>query len=104
MESQEGNIYLHTHTYTSFSIFYLLMKKKTKNENFEQSHSAEIHKRGDPSGFLKLQFAAKYQKLEGGPFGDKTIRKKAAHCRNPRVEEETLQSRPVLYLTLKLNK
>ena len=29
-------------------------RKKTKNENFEQSHSAEIHKKGDPLGFLAL--------------------------------------------------
>ena len=28
--------------------------------------SAEKLKRGDPLGFLKLQFAAKYQKLEEG--------------------------------------
>ena len=35
--------------------------KKTKKENFE-SLSAEKLERGDPLGFLKLQFAAKYQK------------------------------------------
>ena len=29
-------------------------RNKTKNENFEQSHSAKIHKRGDPLGFLAL--------------------------------------------------
>ena len=48
----------------------------------KQSHSAEKLERGDPLGFLKLQFAAKYQKnLKGGPFGDKKIRKKVAQCR-----------------------
>ena len=31
-----------------------ICKKKTKNENFEQSHSAEILERGDPLGFLAL--------------------------------------------------
>ena len=37
---------------------------------------------GDPLGFLKLQFAAKYQKnLEGDPLATKKIRKKVAHCR-----------------------
>ena len=30
------------------------------------THSAEKCKRGDPFGFLKLQFVAKYQKFEGG--------------------------------------
>ena len=40
---------------------------------------------GDPLGFLKLQFAAKYQKFEAGPFGDKKTRKKVAQCRkNPK--------------------
>ena len=29
----------------------------------KQSHSAEKLERGDPLGFLKLQFAAKYQKI-----------------------------------------
>ena len=32
----------------------------------KQCHSAEKLERGDPSGFLKFQFAAKYQKIEGG--------------------------------------
>ena len=49
-----------------------------KNEKFERSHSAEKVERGDPLGFLKLQFAAKYQKnLKGEPFGDKKISKKS---------------------------
>ena len=49
---------------------------------FSQSHSAEKLERGDPLGFLKLQFAVKYQKnLKGGPFGDKKFRKKVAQCR-----------------------
>ena len=26
--------------------------------------------KGDPLGFLKLQFVSKYEKMEGGPFGD----------------------------------
>ena len=46
----------------------------------KQSHSAEKLEKGDPLGFLKLQFAANanIKKLEGGPFGDKKIQKKVA--------------------------
>ena len=43
--------------------------EKTKNENFEQPHSAEKCKR-DPLGFFNIHPVAKYQKMEGGPFGD----------------------------------
>ena len=42
----------------------------TKNNHFEKSHNVENCKRGNPLGFLKIQFVAKYQKIEGGPFGD----------------------------------
>ena len=42
-----------------------------------QSHSAEKLERGDPLGFLKLQFAVKYQK---NLKGDKKIQK-VAQCR-----------------------
>ena len=41
-------------------------KKKRKVRILKQSHSAEILKRGDPLGFLALQFAAKYQKTWWG--------------------------------------
>ena len=37
-------------------------KKKRKMRFLKQSHSAEKLERGDPLGFLKLQFAAKYKK------------------------------------------
>ena len=47
----------------------------------KQSHSAEKLERGDPLVFLKLQFAAKYQKTRRGPFGDKKVSKKVAQCR-----------------------
>ena len=36
--------------------------KKRKVRILKQSHSAEELKKGDPLGFLKLQFAAKYFK------------------------------------------
>ena len=57
-----------------------IVERKTKNQKiriFSQSHSAEKLERGDPLGFLKLQFAVKSKTLKGGPFGDKKIRKKA---------------------------
>ena len=38
-------------------------KKKRKMRFLKQSHSAEKLERGDLLGFLKLQFAAKYQKI-----------------------------------------
>ena len=42
----------------------------------KQSRSSEKCKRGDPLGFLKIQFDAKYQnKIEGGNFEGKKIRK-----------------------------
>ena len=40
-------------------------RKKNKNENFEQSHSAEnSEKRGDTLGFFNTLSVAKYQKIE----------------------------------------
>ena len=38
------------------------LSKKTKMRILKQSHSAEKLESGDPLDFLKLQFAAKYQK------------------------------------------
>ena len=44
----------------------------------KQSHSAEKLERGHPLEFLKLQFAAKYEKkLEGGPLATKKFQKKS---------------------------
>ena len=37
--------------------------EKSKIRILSQSHSAEKLERGDPLGFLKLQFAVKYQKI-----------------------------------------
>ena len=37
-----------------------------KNDNFEQSHSAEKSERGDPLGFSNIYYVPKYQKIEGG--------------------------------------
>ena len=68
----------------------------------KQSHCAEKLERGDPLGFLKLQFAAKNQKLEGGPFGDKKKFKKSRTVAK-KFKGGTLWSCPVLYLTLKMS-
>ena len=46
------------------------MQKKTKNENFQQSHSAEKSERRDLLGFFNIRSVAKYQKMKGGIFGD----------------------------------
>ena len=44
----------------------------------KQSHSAEKLERGETSGFLKLQFAAKYQKTGRGTlWRQKKIEKKS---------------------------
>ena len=41
-----------------------------KNDNFEQSHSAEKSERGDPMGFSNIYYVPKHQKkLKGGPCG-----------------------------------
>ena len=47
-----------------------------------QSHSAEKLERGDPLGFLKLQFAVKYQKTSRG---DRLETKKHEKNSNPIV-------------------
>ena len=47
--------------------------KKNKNEIFEQSHSAENCKKGEPLGFFNIYSFAKYQKqLKVGSFRDIT--------------------------------
>ena len=43
-------------------------KKIFLNEIFEQCHSAEKCKRGDPLQFFDIHYVAKYQTNEGGPF------------------------------------
>ena len=56
-------------------------KFSEKNENFQQSHSAEKSERRDPLGFSNIRSVAKYQnKLKGGPFEDiKKFSKKKSH-------------------------
>ena len=46
----------------------------------KQSHSAKKLERGDPLGFWKLQFVAKYQKIRrGDPLETIKISKKKSH-------------------------
>ena len=58
------------------------MKKFPKNffnEIFEQCHSAEKCKRGDPLRFFDIHCVAKHQKkLKEGPFGEKISIQKVA--------------------------
>ena len=55
------------------------IQKKRKMRILKVSQCRKTRK-GDPLGFLKLQFAAKYQKnLKGGPFGDKRKFEKKSH-------------------------
>ena len=57
----------------------LKFSKKNRNDNFEQSHSAEKSER-DPLGFLNIRSVAKYQKeLKREPFGDIKIFRKKCH-------------------------
>ena len=57
------------------------LKTFKKIENFlKQSHSAGKVKRGDPLGFLKLQFAPKYQKTWRGTLWRQKNREKS-QCR-----------------------
>ena len=65
--------------------FEKIVGKKRKMRILKQSHSAEKAERGDPFDFLKIQFVAKYQKIEGGPFGD--ILKKIEKCFEKIVEK-----------------
>ena len=61
------------------------MKKFPKNvfnEIFEQCHSAEKCKRGDPLRFFDIHCVAKHQKkLKGGPFGEKISIQKVSKSR-----------------------
>ena len=73
-----------------------IFEKKRKMRIPKKSLIAKKFKRGDPLGFLKLQFAAKYQnKLERGPFGDKKISKKSRTVPK-KPKRGTLYTHPVL--------
>ena len=44
-----------------FGVFRIIFEIKTKNEKFEQSHSAEKSEKRDPLGFSNIRSVAKYQ-------------------------------------------
>ena len=85
-------------------------KKNKKNENFQQSHTAEKSERRDPMGFFNIRSVAKYQKMKGGIFGDmkknceKSKKKNEKHAQKSLVKGETrthvlLLGRPQKILT-----
>ena len=39
-------------------------------KNLEKSHNAEKTESGDLLGFFNIHSVGKYQKIEGGPFGE----------------------------------
>ena len=43
----------------------------------KKSHNAEKTERGDPLGFFNIHSVGKYQKIEGGPFGEFFSRKQS---------------------------
>ena len=68
-------------------------RKKRKMRIPKKSLIAKKFKRGDPLGFLKLQFAAKYQnKLERGPCGDKKNFEKKSHSAEETEKGDPLHS------------
>ena len=71
------------------------LRKKTKKQNFEVSLLLENLQWGVSLGFLKRQFAAKYQNV-----GRQNIQKSRTVPK--KIQRGTLLSHPVLYLTLKL--
>ena len=81
-------------TYKKYIFFWKNFGKKTKNEIFEQSHSAEKLERGDTLGFLKLQFAAKYQKTWKDPLATKkNFRIKVAECQKKLKESQSAKKK-----------
>ena len=66
----------------------------------KQSHSAKKFEKGDPLGCLKLQFVAKYQKIEGG---DKKNGKKVAQFRKKSKGDPTVSSGFLSYGKIEIN-
>ena len=72
----------------------------------KQSHSDEKLRRGDPWGFLKLELAEKYQKLEGGRFEDKKRKKSHTEAKQTQRHDTntTVSSDFVSYVKNVVNK
>ena len=75
-----------------------LHEAPTKNENFQQSHSAKKPERKNPLGFFNIRSVAKYQnKLKGGPFEDiKKFSKKSLTKPKKREESHSAESENLL--------
>ena len=68
-----------------------------------KSHNAENCK-GDSLGLSKIQFVSKYQKLEGGPFGEIRKFSEKRLTKPKKIERVTFQSRPVLQMHGKVSR
>ena len=67
-------------TFKKFKIFFeKIFENKNEKWEFWKSHSAEKLERGDSFGFLKLQFAAKYQKTWMGALWRQKKNRKKSH-------------------------
>ena len=61
-----------------------------KNDNFEQSHSAEKSERGGTFGIFKHLLCSKIsKKIEGGPFGTIKNFSKKSQCRKKILVKNT---------------
>ena len=58
--------------------------------------------KGSPFGLFEISVCCKINKVEGGPFGDKQNVREKSRPVPKNVKGGTLQSRPALYLTLKI--
>ena len=66
-------------------------------KRFKNVSQCQKTEREDSLGFFNIHSVAKLQKIEGGPFGGKKLKK--LQCRKNLKGRETLWSRPVLYVT-----
>ena len=70
--------------------------------NFETVSQCRNTTKGRPFGFFEIAVCRKISiNLKGGPFGDKQISIKNSHSAE-KIKGGTLKSRPVLYLTFKI--
>ena len=61
-----------------------------ENEIFEQYHSAEKRKKGDPLGYFDIHCVAKYRiKRRGDPSVESKTLQKKSHCAEKNLSENT---------------
>ena len=68
----------------------------------KQSHSAEKLERGDPSGFLKLQFAGNIKKTFGAHWRQKKTKRQSHSAETNSTGDHIVSSGFVLYFTIKI--